>query len=173
MVERDGKKIPAVAQVTKQGYVYVFNRKTGAPLFDIEEVPVPSSTLEGETAWPTQPYPTKPKSFARQSTEMTENDISPFAENPDSLRGIFKEADKRIYAPPALDPVFLFPGYDGAAEWGGTAADPDDGIIYVNSNEMAWILKMNKNDSIAPDRSFAERAYFKYCVSCHQAKRSR
>ncbi|WP_238934453.1 outer membrane protein assembly factor BamB family protein [Aurantibacter crassamenti] len=171
MIEREGKKIPAVAQVTKQGYVYVFDRKTGEPLFDIAEMPVPKSTLEGESTWPTQPLPTKPKPFARQSTAITENDISEFAENKDSLLEILTKSDKRIYGPPSLDPVFLLPGYDGAAEWGGTAADPNDGIIYVNSNEMAWILKMNKNDSIAPDRPLGERTYFKYCVSCHQENR--
>ncbi|MRI01130.1 PQQ-binding-like beta-propeller repeat protein [Kriegella sp. EG-1] len=171
IVERDGKKIPAVAQVTKQGFVYLFDRATGEPLFDVEELPMPTSTLDGEQAWPTQPFPVKPKPFARQSTEITENDISPFAENKDSLLEIFKKSDTRINAPPALNPVFLLPGYDGAAEWGGTAADPNDGIIYVNSNEMAWILQMKENDSIAPDRPFGERTYFKYCVTCHQENR--
>lgn len=171
-VVRGGKKIPAVAQVTKQGYVYVFDRATGEPLFDIEEVPVPSSTLEGEMAWNTQPFPTKPKPFARQSTDLTEADaISPYAENREELLELFKKSDKRIYAPPSTDPVFLFPGYDGAAEWGGAGADPDNGILYVNSNEMAWILQMKKNDSLAPDRPFGESTYFKYCVSCHQENR--
>ena len=108
MVERDGKQIPAVAQVTKQGYVYVFNRLTGEPLFDIEEVPVPESTLEGEKAWPTQPIPTKPRPFARQSQDLTEEDISPFAENKEELLEFFKTADKRQYAPPALTPNLLF-----------------------------------------------------------------
>ncbi|MEO9891916.1 PQQ-binding-like beta-propeller repeat protein [Aurantibacter sp.] len=171
MIERDGEKIPAVAQVTKQGFVYLFNRANGEPLFDIKEIPMPASTLNGESAWPTQPFPVKPKPFARQSTEITENDISPFAKNKDSLLQILKKSDARINAPPALDPVFLLPGYDGAAEWGGTAADPNDGIIYVNSNEMAWVLQMNKNDSIAPDRPLGERTYFKYCVTCHQENR--
>jgi quinoprotein glucose dehydrogenase len=171
MIERNGKKVPAVAQVTKQGYVYVFDRKTGEPLFDIEEIAVPPSNLEGEKAWPTQPFPVKPKPFARLSTELTEDDVSPFAENPDSLRQILKNADKRMYAPPSLDPVLLLPGYDGAAEWGGTAADPEDGIIYVNANEMAWILQMQKNDSVATDMPLGERIYNQYCVTCHQADR--
>lgn len=171
MLERNGKKIPAVAQVTKQGYVYVFHRMTGEPLFDIEEVPVPSSLLEGEKAWPTQPFPVKPKPFARQSTELTEKDVSPYAENPDSLRQILKEIDKRIYAPPNLDPVLLLPGYDGAAEWGGAGADPEKGIIYVNANEMAWFLQMKKNDAPSSDMPVGERTYRNYCVTCHQTDR--
>ncbi len=171
LVERGGKKIPAVAQVTKQGYVYVFDRKTGEPLFDIEEVPVPASTLDGEKAWPTQPIPVKPKSFARQSTELTEANVSPYAENPDSLRQILKTADKRKYAPPGLEPLILFPGYDGAAEWGGTASDPEDGIIYVNANEMPWIMQMGVNDMDFSNLPLGEATYEKYCVSCHQTDR--
>lgn len=171
-VKRNGKNIPAVAQVTKQGYVYVFDRRTGEPLFDIEEVPVPASELEGEEAWPTQPFPVKPKPFARQSTEMTDNDISPYAENKEELRALFKKTDKRIYAPPDINPVFLFPGYDGAAEWGGTAADPEDGIIYVNSNEMAWIMQMEENDPNKVEMPLGESVYGNYCVVCHKEDRT-
>ncbi|MEQ8218472.1 MAG: pyrroloquinoline quinone-dependent dehydrogenase [Arenibacter sp.] len=169
-ITRAGEKIPAVAQVTKQGYVFLFNRITGEPLFDIEEIPVPPSTLEGEKAWATQPFPTKPKPFARQSNLLTEKDLSPYAENKEELLALFTKADKRIYAPPSLDPVLLLPGYDGAAEWGGAAADPEDGILYVNSNEMAWFLQMEKdtlNTNLAP----GEFAYNKYCVVCHQKDR--
>ncbi len=171
MVERDGKKIPAVAQVTKQGYVYVFHRITGAPLFDIEEVPVPSSTLVGEKAWPTQPIPVMPKPFARQSQDLTDADISPFAENKDELLELYNSADKRQYAPPALSPVFLFPGYDGAAEWGGAATDPEDGILYVNANEMAWNLQVGLEDGISEATPIGKATYQKYCISCHQADR--
>ncbi|SDD73835.1 quinoprotein glucose dehydrogenase [Pricia antarctica] len=171
MVERAGEKIPAVAQVTKQGYVYVFNRKSGEPLFDIDEVSVPASTLEGEKAWPTQPIPVKPKPFARQSTELTKNHVSPFSKNPDSLRQILKTVEKRQYAPPGLEPIILFPGYDGAAEWGGTSADPEDGIIYVNANEMPWILQMDVNDTELSDLPLGEATYQKYCVTCHQPDR--
>lgn len=171
-VERDGKKIAAVAQVTKQGYVFLFDRKTGVPLFDIEERTVPTvSSLEGEMPWTTQPFPDKPKPFARQSDQLTENDISPYALNREELKTVFKQADKRIYAPPGLEPVFLFPGYDGAAEWGGAGADPEDGILYVNSNEMAWLLQMEKVDLKAQDMPLGERAYTTYCVTCHQKDR--
>jgi len=171
MVERHGKKVPAVAQVTKQGYVYVFDRMTGEALFDIEEVPVPATTIPGEEAWPTQPLPVKPKPFARQSQELTEADISPFAENREELVAFFNASDKRQYAPPALTPNFLFPGYDGAAEWGGTAADPNQGIIYVNSNEMAWNLQVGPQNKIAEDTPKGRATYQKYCVSCHLGDR--
>lgn len=171
LVERDGKKIPAVAQVTKQGYVYVFDRKSGEPLFDIQEIAMPASTLEGEKAWPTQPIPLKPKPFARMSQDLTGADMSPFAENQDELLVFFKAADKRQYAPPNLTPTFLLPGYDGAAEWGGTAADPEDGIIYVNSNEMAWNLQVSFGEEVDPRTPLGEATYTKYCVSCHLADR--
>ncbi len=171
MIERDGKKIPAVAQVTKQGYVYVFDRITGKPLFDIEEVPMPPSKLEGEKAWLSQPIPTKPKPFARQSQDLTEADISPFAENKVELLEFYKVSDKRQYAPPALTPSFLFPGYDGAAEWGGAATDPEDGILYVNANEMAWNLQLGPEDEIGEGTPLGEATYQNYCVSCHQADR--
>lgn len=171
MVEREGKKISAVAQVTKQGYVYVFNRITGEPLFDIEEVPMPASTLQEEKAWPTQPIPVKPEPFARQSQDLTEADISPFAENKDELLELYRASDKRQYAPPALTPGFLFPGYDGAAEWGGAATDPEDGILYVNANEMAWNLQLGPADEIEEGTPLGQATYRKYCVSCHQADR--
>jgi quinoprotein glucose dehydrogenase len=91
---------PAVAQITKQGFVFLFDRLTGEPLFDIEEVPVPRSDLPGEQTWPTQPIPVKPVPFARQSNDLTAEDISPYAPNRDSLLLLFEQADKRRYAPP-------------------------------------------------------------------------
>jgi quinoprotein glucose dehydrogenase len=171
-MERKGKKIAAVAQVTKQGYVFVFDRKTGAPLFDIVERAVPTvSALEGEIPWATQPFPVKPQPFARQSDQLTENDISPYAPNQEELKATFLQADKRLYTPPGLDPVFLLPGYDGAAEWGGAGADPEDGILYVNSNEMAWLLQMEKQDPLTQQMPLGERVYTTYCVTCHQKDR--
>ena len=172
MVERKGKKIPAVAQVTKQGYVYVFDRRSGEPLFDIAEKTVPSSKLEGEEAWPTQPFPVAPKPFARQSNVLTADDISPFAENKEELKEILAKSDKRIYAPPSLGPVLLLPGYDGAAEWGGAATNPDEGIIYVNSNEMAWILQMEEVVRNSEETSLGEQVYLNNCVICHKVDRS-
>src|SRR5690606_33608934 len=146
-VERNGKKIEAVAQVTKQGYVFVFDRATGEPLFDILEEEVPASTLEGEEAWKTQPRPVKPKPFTRLSSELTADDINQYSKDKEYLLEIVSEADKPFLAPSYTDPVLYFPGYDVSAERGGAVADPDDGIIYVNSIETPWILQVEKNDT--------------------------
>ena len=171
-IERDGKQIDAVAQITKQGYVFLFDRNTGEPLFEIKEVPVPGSQLEGELASKTQPVPVKPKPFARQVEDLTENDISPYAENRGELLQIFKEADRRFYAPPSEQPVLLLPGYDGGAEWGGAAADPEEGILYINSNEMAWTLQMKKSkEADTENKSTGALVYQRYCVVCHQPNR--
>ena len=172
MVERNGKKIPAVAQVTKQGYIFVFDRRTGEPLFEIEERAMPASTLEGEQAWETQPFPVKPAPFARLSIAITAGDVSPYAENKEELQEILTKADTRMYAPPSLDPVLLFPGYDGAAEWGGAAADPNHGIIYINANEMPWIMEMEENTVISKEVPLGERYYKSNCVVCHQEDRN-
>jgi len=170
-VEHNGEKIKAVAQITKQGYVFVFDRITGDPLFDIEEVPFAQSTLTGEVAWPTQPIPTKPKPFARQSNELTKEDISPYAENKEELLEFFESAEKEVYSPPSLEPTLLLPGYDGAAEWGGAGVDPEDGILYVNSNEMAWNLKMKVNEANAQEMPLGKRIYSGKCATCHQSDR--
>lgn len=170
-IRRDGKEIPAVAQVTKQGFIYLFDRISGEPLFDIEERPVPASDLQGESAWPTQPIPVKPAPFARQSEDLTENDISPYAENRQELKTQLAQADTRMYRPPGTDPVLLLPGYDGAAEWGGAGAAPDEGVLYVNSNEMAWFLQMAPTETPGLDSQGAQ-LYQQYCAVCHQKDRS-
>lgn len=170
-VKRNGKKIKAVAQVTKQGYVYVFDRTTGEPLFEIEEVPVPVSTLDGEESWPTQPIPVKPKPFARLAKDLTEADVSPYAENKEELQEIIRNMDKREFAPPSLKSNIIFPGLDGGPEWGGAGADPEDGIIYINSNEIPFYLQMEKNVAISADASLGELVYNRYCMICHQKDR--
>ena len=172
-VKRGDRTIDAVAQITKQGYVFVFDRKTGQPLFDIEDRAAPPSSLTGEQAWPNQPVPALPKPFARQAHELTENDISPYADNRDELLQTFRRSDKRWHAPPNLEGVFLLPGYDGGAEWGGAGADPEEGILYVNANEMAWILKMEPAaGKMAAGTTPGEAIYLNYCASCHKTDRS-
>ena len=171
-ITRDGKPIEAVAQVTKQGYVFVFDRITGEPIFPIEEMPVPQSTLEGEELWPTQPFPTKPAPFARQSSDLTKEDISPYAPNREELMAEFEQYDTEIYGPGSLNGAVLLPGYDGGAEWGGAAADPQ-GILYVNANEMAWIHRMiqaPKEEELS-DLSPGQKLYTSYCIGCHGADR--
>jgi quinoprotein glucose dehydrogenase len=170
-ITRNDTKIPAVAQVTKQGYVFVFDRRTGAPLFDIEERKVPASNLAGEQASETQPFPLKPAPFARFSTELTGDDVSPYAENKEELQKMLKTAEKRLYAPPDVTPTIIFPGYDGAAEWGGSGADPEEGILYVNANEMAWILQMEIKKQISDNLPPGEQSFQQYCMVCHQQDR--
>ncbi|MEN1784661.1 MAG: pyrroloquinoline quinone-dependent dehydrogenase [Bacteroidota bacterium] len=171
-LKKDGKDIPAVLQTTKQGLVFAFNRLTGVPIYDIEERSVPQSLLEDEQTSPTQPFPTKPKPFARQSNDISSQNISPYAPNPEELLQTLQQAEKAIYTPPALTPVFLLPGYDGGAEWGGAGADPDNGILYVNSNEMPWILQMGRDSLASKDEApTGASLYQQNCAVCHQANR--
>ncbi|UBZ05586.1 pyrroloquinoline quinone-dependent dehydrogenase [Salegentibacter mishustinae] len=168
-VNHKGKKVDAVAQVTKQGFVFLFDRETGKPLFPIEETPVPSSDIPGENTWPTQPFPTKPKPFARH--KITEEDISPYAENKEELLDILRKS--RLdgpFTPLSTDGTLVYPGLDGGAEWGGAAVDPD-GILYVNSSEMAWNIGLGPSASEEELESFSEgqRIYTLNCVACHGA----
>jgi len=175
-VTQNGKQIDAVAQITKDGNVYVFNRETGEPLFPIKEIDVPASELTGEQAWPTQPVPVLPQPFARAAHQLSENEISPFANNKEELKEILNNSDKRLFAPPYTSNVLLLPGYDGGAEYGGAGADPEKGIIYVNANEMAWFLRMEERQTIDDKTnnqlSVGEQAYQNFCIVCHGADRT-
>ena len=166
-VKHGGKTIAAVAQVTKSGHVFVFNRETGEPLFPIEEVAVPPSDLQGESAWPTQPIPTRPAPFSRQLFTYDEiTDISP-----ESHRFVLERFTKirphAPFMPPSEQGSIILPGFDGGAEWGGAAADPD-GVLYVNGNEMAWILTMvpTKHQGDAP-LSSGDAIFTQICAACH------
>jgi len=158
-VTRDGKPVPAVAQITKTGYVYLFERKTGKPLFPIAYRDVPASTLDGEVASTTQPYPVKPPPFVRQT--LTEDMLTTRTpEAHDSAVATFRRyAAAGMWQPPSKGGVIVFPGYDGGGEWGGPAFDPETGLLYVNANEMAWLLRMIPHD----DHSL----YRNNCGSCH------
>ena len=166
-LRRDGKTIPALAQITKSAHVFVLDRRTGRPLFPVREHPAPSSDLEGEKTWPTQPLPTRPPPFARQA--LTEDDVTdrtPAARQAvlDRLRAVRTGAQ---FVPPSRQGTVIFPGFDGGGEWGGAAVDPATGILYVNSSEMAWILTMVP---VPPNEAFGstgERVYVQHCASCH------
>jgi quinoprotein glucose dehydrogenase len=165
-IKRDGKSIDAVAQVTKSGYVFVFDRENGTPLFPIDEIPFPQSTLPGEETWPTQPIPRLPKPFARNS--ITENDITHFSSKRDSLLTIYRNANKGPFHPLDFKESIIFPGPDGAAEWGGPAVDKE-GIMYVNSNEMAWLFSLSKKDKVSNVASTGKSLYLNNCQTCHKA----
>ncbi|MVM28873.1 PQQ-binding-like beta-propeller repeat protein [Spirosoma sp. HMF4905] len=170
-VTHNGKRVDAVAQVSKQGYVFLFDRVTGKPLFPIKETPMPASDIEGEKAWPTQPIPTKPAPYARNI--LTEVDISPLAENRAELQATLRKSRYQgAFTPLSKGGTIIYPGLDGGAEYGGAAVDPD-GIMYVNSNEMAWLISLNKkmsSDQLA-QLSPGQRVYTTTCAQCHGAER--
>ena len=168
-VEHDGRRIDAVAQITKSGYVFLLNRDTGEPLFPVEERPVLSSNLLGELTWPTQPFPLKPPPFARQSfTEELVTDISEESYNY-VLERLKKTRTGQQFIPPSEQGTMIFPGFDGGGEWGGAAFDPESGIMYVNANEMPWILTMVNVASQKREGkvSTGEYLYNVACASCH------
>ncbi|MBC7566300.1 MAG: PQQ-binding-like beta-propeller repeat protein [Pedobacter sp.] len=166
-VVQDGKTIDAVAQITKQGLVFLFDRETGMPLFPIDEKPFPASTLPGEQTWPTQPIPQLPAPFARQT--VTEAEISTIAENRKELLETFRNSEKGLYQPLNLTPTVVLPGADGGAEWGGAAADPD-GILYVNANEMPWLFSLSPTQdpaTISKNLTPGHLLYINNCITCH------
>ena len=166
-VTHGGKKIEAVAQVTKSGHVFLFNRETGDPLFPIREVAVPPSDLQGESAWASQPLPTKPAPFARQVFNYDEiTDISPESHR-QVLERFAKLRAHTPFLPPSKEGSIILPGFDGGAEWGGAAVDPD-GVLYVNANEMAWVLTMveTKRQGAEP-LATGEAIYNQICAACH------
>ena len=169
-VEHGGEKVEAVAQITKSGHVYIFNRDTGEPLFPVEEDPYPESDLIGEQTWPTQPLPIKPPPFARQ--QMTEADINPYSRQKDSLLAVLKMSRSAgQFIPPSLEGSVIFPGFDGGGEWGGAAWDPESGLLYVNANEMPWIMTMlETEDEQAGDLlAKGKNLYQGNCMACHGA----
>lgn len=177
-VEHEGESVDAVAQTTKTGYVFLFDRETGDPLFPIEEVPVPTeSPLDGEAPWPTQPRPTTPEPFVRQ--HMAPDDVNPHV--PDSVQAQLRTQLRRLnsdhlFEPPSLRGTLMFPGFDGGAEWGGAAFDPASDVLYVNSNDVPWIMTMvptAERGAVGkgqrPERPFAagRQAYRTHCMTCH------
>lgn len=166
-VVRGGRRIDAVAQVTKSGHVFLFHRETGEPLFPLREIAVPASDLQGEVAWPTQRIPVRPAPFARQVFTYDEiTDISPESHR-QVLERFVKARPHVPFQPPSREGTIIFPGFDGGAEWGGAAVDPD-GVIYVNANEMPWILNMVETRRQGSESSGSGLAiYNQICAACH------
>lgn len=171
-VTHRGRAVDVVMQATKTGELFVFDRATGAPLFPIEEVPVPPSTLKGEVSWPTQPSSTLP-AFSRQV--FTEDLVT--TRSPEARAAVLsKIAGARMghkWHPPSEEGTIIFPGFDGGAEWGGQAFDPVTGILYVNSNDMAWITHMVPIDRTKETSQVARgrRQYQLNCAVCHGIER--
>lgn len=175
-VTHEGKQIDAVAQVTKMGMVFVFDRETGEPLFPIEERPVPPSALLGEEVSPTQPFPLKPAPFSRQ--EFTERDVTDIS--PESRQSVLDKIRNAkfgsIYIPPDTEGVVQFPGTRGGAEWGGAAVDPRQGIMYVNANDIPLLISMKQIEVEGQEEFLASAGQRIYtvnaCTSCHGADRA-
>ena len=163
-VTRDGRPVDAVAQITKTGHVYLFERTQGTPLFPIEERTMPSGGLEGERPAERQPFPVLPPPFARQ--RLTADDLTdrtPEA-HASALATFNAFRTEHPFSAPDTSGTIIFPGVDGGGEWGGPGFDPETGLLYVNSNEMAWLLKLVPQSD--------ESLYAATCASCHGGDRT-
>jgi glucose dehydrogenase len=143
-VRHNGKMVDIVAQAGKTGFLYVFDRVTGEPLWPIEERPVPRSDMPGEEAWPTQPFPLAPPPFARQ--KFTEKDLSPFIDDP-AERARFRDdiqsaRNEGLFTPPGLRNTIEMPGNNGGANFGGAAVDPEHGAMFIVSKDFPAMLKL-------------------------------
>lgn len=169
-VTHNGKKIDAVAQVTKQGHVFVFDRVNGKPLFPVEEQAFSQDAVEGEFTSPTQPVPLKPAPFTRQT--FTEKDINPFVADADSVSARLQTARKGSpYIPLGEEMTIIFPGTDGGAQWGGAATDPD-GIIYIPAKQLPSYSSLTKRKRLLANSSLtASTLYEQQCSSCHGTDR--
>lgn len=176
-ITHDGKKVDAVAQTSKNGFVFLLDRTTGKPLFPIVETPVPdSSELKGEKLSPTQPIPTLPKPFVRQTFNDSDlNKLLPDSSYQDIKKKLASYKTGNMFNPPSKEGTVIFPGFDGGAEWGGPAFDPSTGILYVNANEMAWVLTMlDVKNEIPKNETYlqaGQRLFTQNCMQCHGADR--
>lgn len=172
-VTHNGKQIDAVAQTTKTGFVFLLDRETGKPLFPVKEVPVnTATTLENEKLWPTQPMPVIPKPLVRQSFDSADlNDIVDASSYASIKKTFLNYGPSKIFTPPSVKGTIVLPGYDGGAEWGGPAFDPETQLLYVNTNEMAWLLNMvenKKNDkTLLTNYEAGKIIYTQNCMKCH------
>jgi quinoprotein glucose dehydrogenase len=181
-VTQNGKKIDAVAEASKQGFLYVFDRVTGKPLWPIEERPVPTKTdVPGEEVWPTQPFPTAPPPFARQKFAV--DDINPYFLTPEeraSWKEIISKADNGgLFTPPAFKRVTVnMPGDRGGSIWGMTSSDPAKGLMYVASIDTPFLTKLDEKLPSGPTVAVGAgndgsglSVYQHSCQGCHGADR--
>jgi quinoprotein glucose dehydrogenase len=163
-VKRDGKDIDAVAQTTKQGFVYLFDRTDGTPLFPIEYRKYPSGNIPGELAAAEQPLPTRPAPFARQNLteELLSNRTPEVHQWAVQQFRTFRSEGQFVPFSIGKDTV-VFPGFDGGAEWGGPAIDPQTGIIYINSNDVGWTGALGENTG----ENSPKNIYMSQCGICH------
>jgi quinoprotein glucose dehydrogenase len=152
-VTRDSKKIDAVAQVTKTGYVFLFDRVTGKPLFRINDKPVPHSDLTGEQAAATQPIPMRPPPFSAQFLDETNVTNIGAANRASVLEQLKKIRGGPAFNPPSKQGTVVIPGYHGGANWSGASFDPTTGLLYVNSNNVPNIITMSESKAADKERN--------------------
>jgi quinoprotein glucose dehydrogenase len=177
-VVHNGQKIDAIAQPGKTGFLYVFDRVTGKPLWPMEERPVPKSLMPGEHAWPTQPFPTAPPPFAVQG--YTADDVNPYIEDPAErakMRDLLLHSrNEGMFTPPGLENTLQPAGNNGGANWGTAAVDPTTNIVYVQSKNAPAILKLAaKRPKLEINGSPATKGqilYIQNCQTCHTAERT-
>lgn len=170
-IEENGEKIDAIALTTKTGFLFLFNRKTGEPIYPIEERPVPPATIEGEETWPTQPFPTRPAPFSRQ--ELTRENLTDVSQ--EAHDSVFKRFSSMrsdgLFAPASPQGTIMLPGSRGGAEWGGSAYDPNTGLLYINANESPELLTLHKAGQEIRGRftyfQLGQRYYNTFCATCH------
>jgi quinoprotein glucose dehydrogenase len=164
-VRHNGSCVEAVTQTTKQGYLYLFDRANGKPLFPIEERPYPPSQVPGERLSPTQPFPLAPAPFTRQALTADMLTMRTPAAHQQAVKEFATFDSKGQFFPIGLDrETVVFPCFLGGAEWGGPAVDRRRGVLYVNANEAACVIALTENH---PTTSTGERIYHNQCSVCH------
>ena len=139
-----GRKIDAAVQITKMGYIFVFDRVSGTPVWPIEERPVPASDVPGEEAWQTQPVPVRPPPIAAQGVSLEDAfDLTPELKA-EAIGEMKKYRLGPLYTPPSLQGTLILPGILGGANWGGGAFDPETGILYVKTSKQPWVARVTK-----------------------------
>jgi quinoprotein glucose dehydrogenase len=174
-VRHNGRQVDAVAMAGKTGFLYVFNRVTGEPLWPIEERAVPQSDVPGEQSWPTQPFPTVVPPFGRQT--FTVADISPYlsddAEREKWTEMVRTSVNKGLFTPPAMANTMQIPGNAGGANWGTTATDPVAGVVYVLNKDEPTMLKLEPEPpagqrlATGPPPQVGRSLYRQRCQTCH------
>jgi quinoprotein glucose dehydrogenase len=170
-VKRNGQDVDAVAQTTKQGYLYLFERTTGKPIFPLKSRQYPASDLEGEITAKEQSLPELPAPFARQKLTADMITTRTPEAHQEALDRFLKLRSDGQFIPGSTQGTIIFPGYDGGAEWGGGAFDPTTGLFYVNANEMAWVLRLVPQKPRTGEANGRD-IYLRNCSACHRADRT-
>ena len=175
-IRQNGRTRDVVAMAGKIGFLYVFDRVTGEPIWPIEERPVPKSEMPGEQSWPTQPFPTKPEPFAKHSFSVDDvNPYLPAAEYEAMRQRVLGATNKGLFTPIGFTSTLHIPGANGGALFGGTAAEPRTGAVYVITQDNPGILRLLRPGEPVPRTGPApapgQEIYEQNCRVCHGPNR--